>query len=778
MYAVRLYISLRNFCLLAVSLSMLFPCLGSAASDGKMVVAIEVSGNRYVESAAVLANIESKSGELLSKKQISRDVRALFKTGYFEDVHVEGVLEEGGVRLVYIVKENPLIAELKILGNDEIVDKDLKPKLKLKPGRVFSETTLRKDRNTIRKAYLKKGYYQVNISADKTVREDGRVDLILNIQEGGVTHIKRIRFVGNEKFSNETLRDEVASKQSGFSSWFTDRDVFDRERFGADSQILEHYYLNHGYLDVKIESAQLSLTPDKENFYLTFSLYEGPQYTIDKIDLQGDVIPSEKALFEAIKLEKGDIYSVTALRNAIQAMEQLVGDEGYAFVSVTPLFHRDVKAQKLSITFDIEKGREVYVERIEISGNEKTTDKVVRRELRQYEGARYAASAVKRSKERLQRLRLFNDVRIDLDKEGEKDRVKMNVNVEEDKTGSFSFGAGFSQVQKVFLTAKVEERNFLGKGYTTNLQADVGARTQNFTGNILDPYFLDSDVSASINFFKNQTDLTDVATVAYTQDSFGGGFGFGIPLTEFISYSIAYQYNRSKLTDIPVGSSLVLRSQEGVQTTSEIRNALTWDTRDRAVGATYGHAETLALNVAGLGGDSSFYEITASSQSYFSLSDDFVLRPTFSFKSITGFGGKELPIFRRYSMGGVGSLRGFDSYGVSLRDPATSQAIGGDKEVRVSLDLFFPLPYMKTAGFRGVIFADAGTVWGNVNTTVGAQSLIVNEKLSASKIRTSVGLGIEWMSPVGPLSLAWGIPINKVAGDLERNFEIALGASF
>lgn len=764
------HLSPRTYFLLVVVISLLLPLAAGAADSGKKILSIEASGNRYVESAAVLANVESKVGELLSRKQVSRDVRALFKTGFFEDVHVEGVPENDGVRLIYVVKENPLIAELSILGNDEIVDKDLKPKLNLKPGRVFSAAALRKDRNEIRKAYLKEGYYQVDVSAEKTLRKDGRVDLTLNVHEGDITYIKRINFIGNSAFSDDTLREELASKESSFASWFSSRDVFDRERFGTDGQMLQQYYMNHGYLDVKIESSQLSLTLDKESFYLTFSLHEGPQYTMDQIDLQGDMVPSREALLEVIELEKEDIYSITALRKSIEAMEELVGDEGYAFVSVTPLFKRDAEAQRLSITFDIEKGREVYVERIEISGNEKTTDKVIRRELRQFEGERYSASSVKRSKDRLQRLQLFKDVRVNLDKDVEGDRVQMDINIEEDKTGSFSVGAGFSQVEKLFFTAKVEERNFLGQGYTTNLSMDIGGSTQNFTGSIVDPYFLDSDVSASINAFKTQTKLQDI--VSYNQDSFGGGFGFAVPLSEFVTYSVGYQYNRSNLTDIPATASLIVRSQEGVQTVGEFKNSLLWDTRNRTVAVSDGHIERLDINIAGLGGDSKFYEIAASTRSYFSLSESLVLNPNFSFKTITALGGQEIPIFRRYSMGGVGSLRGYDHYGVSLRDPVTGDAVGGDKELKASLNLFFPLPYMETTGFRGVLFFDAGTVWGNVS------AFNINEQFSASKIRTSAGFGIEWMSPVGPLSLAWGYPINKVAGDVERTFEFALGVSF
>ena len=777
MHIPGLYSSLRTVLPFLVVLMAFVPYVAAETTEVRKVASVEVSGNRYVESAAILANVQSKAGEPFSKKQISRDVRALFATGYFADVHVEGFPESEGVRLVYVVKENPLIASLEIQGNSEVTDKDLKPRLELKPGRVFSAAKLRKDRNTIRKGYLKKGYYQVDVTAEKRARDDGRIDLTMKISEGKITHIKSINFIGNSAFSDETLRNEIASRTSDFWSFFSDRDVFDRERFGGDAQLLQQYYQNHGYLDMKIESSQLSLTPDKKSFYLMFSIYEGLQYYIDQLDIQGDVVPSREALMEAIKFEKGDLYSVTALRDAIAAMEELVGDQGYAFASVTPLFKRDTKAQKLSITFDIEKGKEIYVERIEVTGNDKTTDSVVRRELRQFEAERFSASGVKRSKERLQRSRLFKDVRVNLAKEDDSDRVRMNVEVEEDKTGSFSVGVGHSQLQKMFVTSKLEERNFLGKGYTTNLTAEVGGATQNFNASISDPYFFSSDVGASFNLFKTQTKL-DQRVTNYKQNDYGAGVAFSIPIEEELTYSIGYQFKHSNLSNIVLPATLLLRSQRGVQTTGELSQSITWDNRDRTIAATQGHLVEFGVGVAGLGGQNKFYALSGSAQSYFPIADGFVLNPSLMAKSITGLGGQSVPIYRRYSLGGVGSLRGFDSLGVSMRDTATGEVIGGDKQINASLNLFFPLPYMDTEGFRGVLFVDAGTVWGDVNTTVGAQTFKLNEKFSTAKIRASYGVGVEWISPVGPLSFAWGFPIRKVQGDLVRNFEFALGTSF
>ena len=410
--------------LLVLAFSCVGPVDGAYAADAPAapaqprVLSIDVAGNRFIEKDTVLANIQTRPGDVLSRKQIGRDVRALFDTGYFSDVSVEGIRNDQGVRLVFHVVENPVIGEVSFKGNHEIEDKVLKFKLKIQPGRVLSDAIERHDINTIRSMYLKKGYYQVGVKIQTTKRADGREDVQILIDEGQITRIVRILFVGNHAFSDEELRDHLASQQSGFIASFTERDVFQQDRVGADAQLLMQYYQDHGYLDSKVESTLVSLSVDKKSFYLTFNVYEGPQYRVSKIDLQGDMVPSRETLASAVTLKPGEIYSLQKLRESIEAITEKVGDEGYAFATVTPLFHRDLGSNTVAITLDVEKGREVYIERIDITGNQKTEDHVIRRELRQAEASRYSASKVKRSKERLHRLDYFDDVRVSMPRAG------------------------------------------------------------------------------------------------------------------------------------------------------------------------------------------------------------------------------------------------------------------------------------------------------------------------------------------------------------------------
>ena len=743
------------------------------------IVSIDVQGNRFVEKETIVAKMGAKVGEALDRRQLSKDVRTLHRLGFFSDVRFTGTRTEQGIHLVCHVKEYPLIADVKIEGNDEHATKDMQLRMKLRPGRIFSPRNQQSDRNTIRKGYLKDGFYQVDVQFSATQRKDGRVDLLVNINEGEVTRISRIRFIGNSAFSDQTLRSEIASRQIDLMTWITDKDVFDQNRFAADTQLLQQFYLNNGYLDMKVESTNLAMSSDKKTFDLTLSIHEGAQYEVSKTDLQGDLVPDKDTLEPLITLKTGRTYSQVDLRESIDAITNRVGDEGYAFATVTPLLNRNIDDKTVSILFDVEKGEEVYVERIEVSGNEKTEDAVVRRIMKQYEGERYSGTQLDQTKKALRRAAYVEDVRVSLQKGQANDKVKIKVDVKEKKTGSISGGVGYSQVEKITFQAKISESNLFGKGYQATLNGQIGGVTQNMTASLTDPYFLGSNMSASVNLFKNQTD--PISTSNYKTNSLGGGLGFGLPLTTELTYSISYQYNQTDLSvAVPTISPITL-SQIGRQTTGEVIQSLSWDNRDRLMVTTAGQLHELRFGVAGAGGINKFYEASYTSKAYFSFGekDRFVLNPNFNAGILRGYGNTDVPLYRRYSLGGVGSVRGFDSLGISLRDPNTLEPVGGDKKFTASLNFFFPLPFMTQSGIRALAFVDAGTVWGSASATfAGVAPVNVIEPFSLSRVRSSAGLGFEWISPIGPVGLAWSIPIRTVQGDLEKSVEFILGGSF
>ncbi|PJC71206.1 MAG: outer membrane protein assembly factor BamA, partial [Zetaproteobacteria bacterium CG_4_8_14_3_um_filter_59_5] len=413
------------------------------------IASIDVSGNKAVEVDAILERMRTKVGDKLDRKLISRDVRKLYATGFFKDISVAGAVRSDGRHLTIHVVENPVIASIEYDGLKSVKEKDLKMRMKLKPGHIFNTPELQADINTLRKGYLKKGYYQVDVQPVQKLRDDGRVDLTMKIYEGDVTRIKRIHFIGNEAFDSDTLAGVIASRTADLPAWFSDRDVFDRKRLDADQQIMMQHYMNKGYLDAKVESTLLQLSPDRQWFYVTFSIHEGPQYQVSSIEITGDMVPDRETLLPLLQLQAGDTYSLEKLRDSITDITTRVGDEGYAFATVTPEFERFPDQKRVNLKLNIEKGREVYVERIEISGNTKTEDNVVRREMRQLEGSRFSSSNLEESKKRIGRLGYFDDVRISMPRGTAPDKVDLKLGVSEKSTGSWSFGVGYSQLEKV-----------------------------------------------------------------------------------------------------------------------------------------------------------------------------------------------------------------------------------------------------------------------------------------------------------------------------------------
>ncbi len=756
----------------------IFPPLLSAAEVNTKLLSIAVEGNHSVEKEMILEKLSVHEGERLDRRKLSRDVRELYKTGFFSDIRFIGDRTAKGIHLVCHVHEYPVIASITLEGNEKFKSKDLKKRLKLKVGRMYSEKNRRADRHMLLRGYLKKGYYQAAVNMEAKPRKDGRVDVVIHVREGSVTHINRINFVGNRVFSDSELANVIASRHSDLSSWFSDRDVFDRKRFSADMQMLQQYYLNHGYIDMRVESTQLAMAADKKSFSLTFSLHEGAQYTVSDVLLQGDIVPDKKTLKPLIKMEKGEIYALADLQKSLTALTERVGDEGYAFASVTPLLHRDIEAHTVAIAFDIEKGQKVYVERVEVRGNVKSDDMIVRRLVWQPEGALYSGSSIKRSKSALRRAPFAKDVRISLPKGSAPDKVNVDVNLTEKKTGSISGGIGYSQREKMILTAKISESNLFGEGYQASINGNLGAISQNMNASISDPYFMGKNISATLSVNKVKTD--PLIVTQYQTDNFGGNLSFGFPLADHLTYSLGYAYSRTTLRSTAITTSLLYLAQVGLHSTSEVNQTISWDDRDTIIATKNGELHQLRLAIAGQGGSERYLETTWTEKAYFPFGkeESVVLSPSLSASWLQGYGGKKPSLWKRYSLGGIGSLRGFDTFGVSVRDQATGDAVGGDKMVTASMNLFFPLPYMHTSGFRLVAFMDAGTVWGSVSTVVAGRTAKASAPFSLSTIRASTGLGVEWISPVGPIGLSWAVPLRKQPGDLLRSFEFSVGSTF
>ncbi len=752
----------------------------AAFAAAPKVVEIQVQGLRMLDTRAALDLLSLHRGDALRREALAESVKRLFTSGLFRDVEVWAEPSEGGVRLVLKLKENPIIASLRFEGNEEFSDKTLKTRLKeLRPGRVLSPQAVHKALVRIRKGYFKKGYYQVRAQVRTHKRSDGRVDVVVAIDEGPQTRIKRISFLGVQAFSREELARKIVSKTEDLATAITNRDVFSREKTAADVQLIEEFYQNRGFLDARVESATARVAMDRSGFILAYGVREGVRYRIGKLNLEGDLVPSKAALEKRIKLKEGEWYSLKKLRETIDALTEAVGEEGYAYATVTPLFRRDPDNQLVDITFAIEKGPEIYIRRIDITGNERSDDETIRREIKQDEAARYDARRMRLSKRRLKRLAAIKDARFALKRLADAPNLAdLKVEVEEQKTGSLAFGIGYSQLEKTFIQGRISEKNLFGKGYQASFNGQIGARTQNFTVSFTDPYFLGEELAATWSAYKQDTRFNQVVTtLTYQTRSAGGSFSLSWPIGEFWSLGTSYRYDRTDLLNVPPTASLLAKAQAGRHTTGELGFSISYDSRDRVIAPSAGVYASLGLNLAGLGGTSRFAEGTFSLRAYHALDAEgaWVLAPSMQLSAIQG---PKLPLYRRYSLGGLGTVRGFDYYGISLRDPKTLEALGGNAMWTINLNLYVPVPGLRTAGFRGVLFADAGTVWGSIHEQVAGQRIDVTQPFSLGSMRAAVGFGFEWVSPIGPIGLYWGFPVRKQSQDIVRRFEFALGAMF
>jgi len=761
-------------------LLVLCVCAGVAGATEARIARIEIEGLHWLEKSTVLDRLEVRSGDRFDRRAIGESIKALIRSGFVSDVKVYARNTPNGVVLRFIVRENPIIGSVRFSGNEEFSDKTLKTRLKeLKPGRVLSAGLKQRVLSRLRKGYFKKGYYQMQAELRTKRRPDGRVDVVVAIDEGPQTRIKRIQLLGVRAFEPEEILHEIISRPETLGAAITDRDIFRREAVSADVQLIERFYQNRGFLDARVDSATSRLALDRSGFLLAYAVREGVRYRVGKIRLEGDLVPSEEALRKRIKLVPGQWYSLAKLQETIDALTKAVGDEGYAYATVTPLFRRDPENQLVEISFVIEKGRRIYLHRIRFSGNEHTDDLTLRRELRQDEAALYSASAMEQSEKRLRRLPMVEDLKRTLKRvPGSRSLVDLDFEVKERKSGSLSLGVGYSQLEKTFVQGRISEQNLFGKGYQLSFNGQIGARTQNYSVSFTDPYFLSEEVSATFSLYKQGVQFNQVLAAAnYQTNSFGGSLGFRIPISEAWGWGINYRYDRTFIANVPANASLLLQSQAGKQTTGELGLSIDFDTRDNLLTPSEGAFWSASISQAGLGGSNRFTEARMQARYYHPLDAERRWIAALSLK-LAAIGGPKLPLYRRYSLGGLGSVRGFDVFGISLRDPKTQEALGGDRYWTGSLNLYVPLPGVRTAGFRGVLFVDAGQTWGKIDASFAGQRLKVTEPFSLGRMRASVGFGVEWVSPIGPLGFYWGFPVKKQPADLLRRFVFALGAMF
>ncbi len=729
---------------------------------------IRVEGIQRTDAGTVFSYLPVKVGDVVDEERASAAVRALFATGFFNDVR----LEQRNNVLVVIVQERPAIASISVSGSKEFKAKQLEEGLRqvgLRESRIFDRALLDRAEQELKNQYISRGKYGVQIVTTVTPLERNRVGISFSIVEGRVAKIKKINLVGNKVFDEKTLLDEMSLTTSGFMTWYTDSDQYSRPKLQGDLESLRSYYLNRGYIEFTIDSTQVSISPEKEQIFITVNMTEGRQYTVKSISLAGDLVVPREELEALIKVEPGQIFSREDLTQTTKLISDRLGDDGYAFASVNAVPELDRDNEEVTFTLYIDPGRRVYVRRIRISGNDTTRDEVIRRELRQFESAWYSAKDINRSRQRVDRLGFFSEVIVDTPSvPGTADQVDVEIKVTERQTGNLNLGLGYSTTEKVVVTASLSQNNLFGTGNALSLAINSGQINQVYSLSYTNPYFTDDGVSRGFDLFRRDTDSTSTSVGAFNSSTIGAGIRFGVPVTEFdtINYGFSYELTELELFDDSPPRYIEFVSEFG-DVTDAYPLTLGWarDKRDSVIYTTSGTTQRVNGEVSVPLGDLTYYRLNYRVQWYYPLSKNLTTLVEGRFGYGDGYDNQGLPFYKNYFAGGVNTVRGYSPGSLGPQD-VNGASLGGSRQVIGSFELLFPVPGLtKDRSTRLAAFVDAGMVGEDYDFIF-------------SEMRYSAGLAFSWFSPLGPLRFSWAQPLNDEPGDDVEQLQFTIGSQF
>lgn len=736
---------------------------------------IRVEGIQRTEAGTVFSYLPVKVGEKLDDEKAAAAIKALYGTGFFKDVRLE---VEGEV-LIVMVQERPAISQIDFIGLKEFDKKQLVDGLKqvgLAEGRIFDKSLLDKAEQELKRQYLSRGKYAVSITTTITPLERNRTAISFNITEGEVAKIQQINIVGNQAFAEKDLLEQFVLSTSGWMTWWSKNDQYSKQKLAADIETMRSYYLNRGYLEFNLDSTQVSISPDKQSIYVTINITEGQKYTVSDVKLAGEMLVPEEELRKLIKIQPGDVFSREKLTETTKLIGDRLGNDGYAFANVNAVPELNKEKQEAKFTFFIDPGRRVYVRRINVSGNTKTRDEVVRREMRQLEGAWYAADKVTRSRERIDRLGYFSDVNVETPAvAGTTDQVDMNVSVTEKPTGSIMAGAGFSSSEGFILSGSISQANVFGSGNYLSTQFNSGKINTVYSLSYTNPYYTDDGISRGFDIYERKVNSSSLSVSRYDSDSVGGGIRFGVPLNEMDTVNFGLSAERTKLTvydTTPVRYLDYVRDFGASNTT--LRGDVGWarDTRDSIIYPTKGSLQRAFTEVGLPGGNVKYYKLSYQHQWLRPLIQDFTLMLNGEAGYANGYGGKPLPFFKSFFAGGNTSVRGFKSSSLGPKD-IDGNALGGNRRLVGNAEVLFPFPGMKKdKSLRLSLFLDGGSVFGD-GDIAGQYS-----KISFKDMRYSTGLAVSWQSPMGPMKFSIAAPLNSKETDRLERFQFILGSTF
>jgi outer membrane protein insertion porin family len=740
------------------SLTSLVNELGLKLFKREKIAEIRIKGNDRIEEDAIRRVLKIKTGEVLSPKDISDEIKAVYKMGYFDDIRVEAQSAPQGKIITFNITEKPTVRSILVDGNTWVYDDDkIKEELTLRKGSILNINIIQNDMRRIEELYKEKNYHNVKVSFKVYPKKDNQADIEYVIAEGDKLQIKKIEFVGNNAFSSSKLKRQMSTSEKGLFSFITSSGDLNQEQLTQDTAKLTAFYQNNGYIQARVGEPEVIF--EEDGIVINVRLVEGPRFKVGSVAMAGDLIIPEAQLLEKIKISDEEYYNRETLRLDVIELTDIYSDEGYAYADIAPRIQEDPEKLVVNITFDINKGKQVYFEEITISGNNKTRDKVIRRQLKVYEQELYSGRRLKRSVRNLYRLDFFEDIKVNTNKGSADDKMRLRIDVTEKRTGAFSFGAGYGSVESLFLTASIAEKNLFGRGQTLSLKGQLGAKTQRYTLSFTEPWFLDIPLSAGGDLYNWSYSFS-----TYDKDSIGGKLRLGYPIFDYTRVNLGYNYDIADIQNVEEDAANSIKRDQGENIKSSITTQLRYDSRDQLFHPTTGSSHSISYEFAGLGGNVGFNKVIGETGWYFPL----LWQTVGVLHGKAGYAkeleGKTLPDYEKFYMAGIDALRGFERDDLSPRD-ADGNAVGGNKFVQINAELRFPL--VPQAGAYGVVFFDTGDVYSN------------EENIEMDNLRESAGLGIRWLSPMGPVRLEYGWILDPKSTDASSgNWEFSMASAF
>ncbi len=723
---------------------------------------VEVEGLKRVEVDTVLSYINVPTGQTVSQEKLDDSLKQLYNTGLFTDIVFD--VKNNGLLTIKVI-ENPIVNKRYFDGNDKVSEEMLSKEVSLDSGSIYDRAKVQEDVQRILEVYKRTGRYATSVAPKIIKRDQNRVDLIYEIDEGPLANITKINFVGNKHYSDDDLANAIMSKESRWYRIFSSSETYDADKSNYDKELLRRFYLKRGYADFRVSSAVAELSPDKTSFVLNYVLDEGKRYQVEDIRIVSEIKDvNVDNMYELVDLNTGDWYDDTKVDSSVQRLTEELGKQGFAFIEVVPDLHADTQNGKMDITFNVKEGERVFVNRINIKGNTRTHDEVIRREFRIDEGDAFNVSKIKASKKNIENLNYFSKVDVKT-VPTDANRADVDVEVEEKSTGYFNVGVGYSTVNGMLFRTGITENNFRGMGQQLGLDVGISQRTQEYDISFTEPYFMNRNLSAGVDLFRTEEDYQDYGS--YDTSSTGGRLRLGWKYTDALSQYVRYTYKQDEINDVDSDASHYIKEEEGSYDASVIGQTLVYDKRDSAINPKEGYYVSFGNDIAGAGGDEKYVRFDTKLYKYYTIADDYTFKLFTQAGYITGYGGNDVRLFNRYNLGGS-TLRGFETAGIGARDKKTGDALGGNWMVYSGAEVSFPIG-LDEVGIRGRTFADMG-ILGKPDGISGAHDVEYS-----STPRVAAGFGFQWLSPMGQIDVDIAFPIVKEDYDETQVFRLNFG---